>query len=124
MVISVPSSSCTIVTTDFTYSTEAARCASFFAARLRSPRVSVTAPQQRMPYCFRSGRDDLVVYCCGSPLISMLSKPRRLMRFNVTSSGSARIQLCVERCMVILVRLLTVSQKAVEEIPLPTGEGG
>jgi len=31
-----------------------------------------------MPYCFRSGRDDLVVYCCGSPLISMLSKTQAL----------------------------------------------
>jgi hypothetical protein len=46
-----------------------------------------------MPYCFSSAREVLDSYCVGSPLISMLSKPSFLMRRNVTSSGSARIQL-------------------------------
>ena len=45
MVISWPSSSLTIVTQSLTYCTEAARCFSSLAHRLRSPRVRVTAPQ-------------------------------------------------------------------------------
>jgi len=35
----------------------------------------------------------------GSPAISMLEYPRRLRRFRVCSSGSGRIQVCEERCI-------------------------
>ena len=54
MVISWPCSSLTIVMQSLTYLTEAARCASSFATRLRSPSISVTAPQHSRPASSRS----------------------------------------------------------------------
>ena len=72
IVISWPSSSLTIVTQSFMYCTDAARCCSSLAHRLRSARVRVTAPQHVRPLSASSLRTSAVSYWSGSPLISML----------------------------------------------------
>src|SRR5690606_32648481 len=56
-----------------------------------------------MPCSLSSARVSATSYCVGSPEISIDSYPNFLMRRSVVSSGSARIQLCVDRCMSCLL---------------------
>src|SRR5436309_9245704 len=64
-------------------------------ARLRSPSVNVTEPQQVRPFSFNSARTSLVLNWSGSPEISSASTPVCFMRSIVRLMDSGRIQLWV-----------------------------
>src|SRR3954453_3855918 len=105
MVISRPSSSCTIVMQSLRYCIVLSRTAASAWIRSRPANISDTDPQQRTPFSWSKRRTSFVSYLSGSPAIPIVSSPYFGNRRLLTSIGSARIQLCIERNILVLLLL-------------------